>query len=95
MESFLADRHTEEKAIICAKIVKISPTQTVGKANLKLAKAIVVDKTGKIELDLWKEHIEQVKEGAAYTITQLKIRNWNGQKKLSTIYAWNFILTIQ
>ena len=86
MESLLADRHTEEKAIICAKIVKIFPTQTVGKANLKLEKAIVVDKTGKIELDLWEEHIEQVKEGASL----LKIRNWNGQKKLSTTHGTLF-----
>ena len=55
--------------------------------GLKVATALFADETGKIELDLWEDHIFAVEVGRVYTISPVQVRRWLGKKKVSTVVS--------
>ena len=69
---------------VLGKLLSKSNTEIVGKDSLKLAKAILSDGTTAVKLELWEHLIDKVEEGRAYTLTSVRVREWDGKRKLST-----------
>lgn len=69
---------------VSGKLLSKSNTEIVGKDSLKLAKAILSDGTTAVKLELWEHLIDKVEEGRAYTLTSVRVREWDGKRKLST-----------
>ena len=66
------------------KIVQKAEPERVGGSKLLLSKAVLVDTTGSIEVDLWESNVDQVEPGKVYLISSIQVRVWNRRKKLST-----------
>ena len=47
-------------------------------------KATLSDTTGSIPLDVFEEHIPNIKQGQSYTLTNIQLKIWSGRKKVST-----------
>ena len=71
---------------IRGKILSINQPRPVGspQKRLKLMETVFADQTGSITLDLWESNIQEVKEGAVYTLNDIQVRVWASKKKLST-----------
>ena len=73
-----------EKVGVRGKIANITEPIKIGKNQLNLATATLIDHTGTIPIDLWETHIKDVIEGYSYQMSSLLVRIWSGRKKLST-----------
>jgi len=66
-------------------IIRISEIRTVntkfGKRNV--ATAVLEDDSGRIDLTLWEDQIEMVKEGQNIKITGGYVTEWNGNLQLN------------
>ena len=69
---------------IKGKIIQKAQAEKVGVNKLLLSKAVLVDTTGSIQLDLWESNIEKVELGKVYLFTSVQLRVWSNTKKLST-----------
>ena len=69
---------------VSGKIVSKSKTETVGKDSFKLAKIMLSDGKTKVKVDVWENYIEKLEEGNTYTLCGVRVREWNGERKLST-----------
>ena len=69
---------------VCGKILSKSKTETVGKDSLKLAKVLLTDGETEVKVDVWENFIEKLEEGSTYTLFSVRVREWNGERKLST-----------
>ena len=49
-----------------------------------MAEAIFADKTGKITVDLWENHISLIQAGQMFTITNYKFMSGLARKEMST-----------
>ena len=89
VEEAVNDEVGSESVNILAKIVKIYPTKDVRKNNdsWKVAKAVGVDATGKINMEFWNDYILQVTVGNTYMFRDLRRRCWNDVTKLTTSFA--------
>ena len=74
VEEAVNDEVGSESVNILAKIVKIYPTKDVRKNNdsWKVAKAVGVDATGKINMEFWNDYILQVTVGNTYMFRDLR-----------------------
>lgn len=57
----------------------------VGERKLELAEAVFADVSGSIALDIWEAMIDTIKEGNCYCLSNVLVRIWSGEKKLSTL----------
>lgn len=73
--------------------MKKHATTTVGQKKLNLSKAIFVDKTVTISVDLWESHIEKVEVGNSYVLILYKSIPGQEEKPLKTMR--NFIKPIK
>ena len=80
----LNSKNEWDKVTVRGKIANITEPTKVGKNQLNLATATIVDQTGTIPIDLWETHINDVIEGHSYQMSPLLVRVWSGRRKLST-----------
>ncbi len=69
---------------LCAKAIHVGEATVVGAKRLNLAQATFADVTGSILIDLWEDQIKLVEPGSVYRLTNLQVRVWAGEKKLSS-----------
>ena len=69
---------------VAVKVLEIGTPRTVGTENWQIAEAIVADKSGTIELNLWEKYICMVIPGKTYVMKGLRKREWRSKKTLST-----------
>ena len=71
---------------VLGKVGNISEISTVrlGKQSL-LAEGTIADLTGKITISLSEDNLALITTAAVYKITNIRVRFWNGAKKLTTI----------
>ena len=92
LQDFATEDSPQHNIFVWAKVLKIKAPKIVtvthqARTN-KVAVLIIVDETASIQLDLWNEQIDQVKENCIYRFTNLSTNYWNNVKKLSaTIYT--------
>ncbi|CAB4023831.1 Hypothetical predicted protein [Paramuricea clavata] len=84
IEEILNNREPSDSVALRAKAIYVAETTVVGAKNLKLAQAIFADSSGKIRVDLWENQIPLIQAGQMFTITELQVREWSGEKKVST-----------
>lgn len=72
---------------IHGKVVGVAEPAVTKSRGLKVASALFADETGKIELDLWEDHISAVEVGRVYTISPVQVRRWLGKKKVSAVVS--------
>ena len=81
------DASKEDNITVCAKVVKVSDPKNVvtqqSRGN-KVSEVTLLDTTGTMTLDLWKEQIAQVQIDCVYQFTSLSTSYWNDSKKLSS-----------
>ena len=58
---------------IRGKVVGVAEPTVTKSRGLKVATALFADETGKIELDLWEDHIFAVEVGRMYTISPVQV----------------------
>ena len=58
-----------------AKVAHIYPAKTVGKDNVMMQNAVVMDPTGTIKLTLWENYTNTVNQGSTYIFKNLSVRN--------------------
>ena len=68
---------------VSGKILSKSKTETVGKDSFKLAKILLSDGKTEVKVDVWENYIGKL-EGNTYTLCGVRVRKWNGERKLST-----------
>ena len=70
---------------VLGKVGNISEISTVrlGKQSL-LAEGTIADLTGKITISLSEDNLALITTAAVYKITNIRVRFWNGAKKLTT-----------
>jgi len=75
----------QEYVNIIVKVISKSDIKEIIKdgRNLKLAKVVVEDETGKIELTLWNDIIDQIEEGDTLLIENGYVREFGGTKQLT------------
>ena len=71
-----------ENVTIIAKVVTKSPVIDI--KTKKYCSAIIRDETGEIKLNLWRDQVEQVKEGDLIRVTGAFVHVRMGVKQLST-----------
>ena len=64
-------------------IIEIS-TVRLGKQSLRMAEGTVANLTVNILISLWEDNLALVTTDAVYKITNIRVRFWNGAKKLTT-----------
>ena len=64
-------------------IIEIS-TVRLGKQSLRMAEGTVANLTGNIPNSLWEDNLALITTDAVYKITNIRVRFWNGAKKLTT-----------
>ena len=76
-----------EGEVMCVrgKIVGMGEASTARSNKLRVANAVFADQTGRIDLDLWEDHINAVQVGKVYCICPVQVRRWLGKKKISTV----------
>lgn len=85
------DAVLEDNISVCAKVVKIYPLKTVanhpGGTNT-VTEVLLLDKsaTATMQLDLWNEQGNQIKESHAYRFTSLSANFWNNVQKLTATF---------
>ena len=84
IEEIVNNREPSDSVALRGKASYVCETSIVGPRHLKLAEAIFADKTGKITVDLWENRICLIQAGQMFTITELQVREWSGEKKVST-----------
>lgn len=80
----LNSKNEWHKVAVRGKITNVTEPTKIGKNQLNLATATVVDQTATMPIDLWENHIHSVIEGNSYQMSSLQVRTWAGRKKLST-----------
>jgi len=80
-----------ENVTLIAKVIQKSEPTWVGIDKKKYSSAIVEDETGRIKLNLWREQVEQVKEGDVVKISSAFVHIRNQILQIST---WSSIQTI-
>ena len=75
-----------EGKVMCVrgKIVGIGKVSTATSNKLKVANVVFADETGRIDLNLWEDHITAVQAGKVYSICPVQVRRWL-RKKISTV----------
>ena len=70
---------------VLGKVGNINEISTVrlGKQSL-LAEGTIADLTGKITISLSEDNLALITTAAVYKITNIRVRFWNGAKKLTT-----------
>jgi len=63
-----------QEITIKAKVAHIYPAKTVGKDNVLMQNAVVVDPTGTIKLTLWENYTNSVNQGSTYIFKNLTVR---------------------
>lgn len=81
----------EDNITVCAKVVKNYPSKTVVShqgGTKTVTEVLIFDKsaTATMQLDLWNEQGNQIKENHAYRFTSLSASFWNNVKKLTTTF---------
>lgn len=76
-----------EGKVMCVrgKIVGIGKVSTATSNKLKVANVVFADETGRIDLNLWEDHITAVQVGKVYSICPVQVRRWLRKKKISTV----------
>jgi replication factor A1 len=72
-----------EIVVKIAEVGEVREFSKFGKQG-RVATAIAEDETGKINLTLWNEQIDQVKQGDSVHIKNGFISEWQGEKQLTT-----------
>ena len=65
-----------DTVIVYAKVIAINQPKFVGQRNLKLMTATLSDNSGKIQFDLWEDHIEKVHCGLVYRFSPLQVNQY-------------------
>ncbi|KAK3745535.1 hypothetical protein QZH41_002906 [Actinostola sp. cb2023] len=55
--------------------------------ELKLCKGFFSDGTGTIQIDVWENYIQNIRNGHVYSLSPVLLRSWQGVKKITTIKA--------
>ena len=69
---------------VAIKVLELRMPKTVGAEKWQIAEAIIADKSGIMQLDLWGKYIGLVIPGKTYMIKGLLKREWHSKKTLCT-----------
>ena len=85
---FLKDINEKGKAFdvvnVKAKVTKKNDIKFVGKNNLKVAEAALIDGSASIKLDIREDQIPLVEVLQVYSFVGVRVREWNNVLTLST-----------
>jgi len=72
--------------VIEAEIEEIGPVREFNKFGNpgKVANATIIDDSGKIQLTLWNDQIDQVKVGSKIKIVNGFVNEWQGQPQITS-----------
>jgi len=82
----ISDIESNQKNVnILAQVAEISPVKEFSKFGRigRVASAVLKDTSGEIQLILWDEQIELVKEGDKLNIQNAFVKEWQGTKQLN------------
>ena len=74
------------------KVTKEGTLRTVGKNSLKMMKSVINDATEMMTLLLWQGDIKKVETGKVYRISNVRVRNQDGGKILSSTPTSTFVV---
>ena len=80
-----------QNVTLIARVVKKSQVYMRGHPRKRYASAIMEDETGRIKLNLWREQVDQVKEGDIVRIPDAFVHIRGGTVQIST---WSTIESI-